>query len=251
MTGVQTCALPICGYGYANTNFPSITITTVSGTGANLTVRCLMGDGESFDTSSATQPGQIKTLSILSQGSGYRSAPVLDLTGKGDGTATALASLIPSYSVLKGRYKNSDGIISDNSIRIQEGIIYHDFSYLIKSKVPFDQYKQTLKTLAHPAGFSLFGRYLIDATLSETTSYANVSISKTVAGSVSVTNNSIYITGTNTKFNVANSLGIVTVGSTIDVNNVIRVVGSIINNTNIAVTSVFTANDSGVRLIVL
>ena len=239
------------GYGYANTNFPSITITTVSGTGANLTVRCLMGDGESFDTSSATQPGQIKTLSILSQGSGYRSAPVLDLTGKGDGTATALASLIPSYSVLKGRYKNSDGIISDNSIRIQEGIIYHDFSYLIKSKVPFDQYKQTLKTLAHPAGFSIFGRYLIDATLSETTSYANVSISKTVAGSVSVTNNSIYITGTNTKFNVANSLGIVTVGSTIDVNNVIRVVGSIINNTNIAVTSVFTANDSGVRLIVL
>ena len=95
------------------------------------------------------------------------------------------------------------------------------------------------------------GRYLIDATLSETTSYANVSISKTVAGSVSVTNNSIYITGTNTKFNVANSLGIVTVGSKIDVNNVIRVVGSIINNTNIAVTSVFTANDSGVRLIVL
>jgi hypothetical protein len=241
----------IGGQGYANNNFPTISITSVSGTGANLTIRCLMGDGEQFDTSSATEPGQIKSLSVLSQGERYRYAPALDLTAKGDGTAKATASLLASYSVLKGRYRGSDGIISDNAIRIQEGNIYHDFSYLIKSKVQFDQYKQTLKTLAHPSGFSIFGRYLIDSNVSGNSSYSNVSVRKTIAGTVSVTNNSIYVTGTNTKFNIANSLGIISTGSTISVNNVIRVVANIINNTNISVTSAYTSNVSNVGIIVL
>jgi hypothetical protein len=61
-----------------------------------------------------------------------------------------------------------------------------------------------------------------------------------LSGKVNIANSSIYVTGDGTKFNVANSLGIITIGSYIAVNSEIRIVDSIISNTNLAVTSAFT-----------
>jgi hypothetical protein len=59
------------------------------------------------------------------------------------------------------------------------------------------------------------------------------------------------VTGSNTKFNVANSLGIMTIGSYIAVNSEIRVVSSIISNTNLAVTSAFTITANNEELLVV
>jgi hypothetical protein len=55
-----------------------------------------------------------------------------------------------------------------------------------------------------------------------------------------VANSSIYVTGINTKFNVANSLGFITLGAYIAVNSEIKIINSIISNTNLSVTSAFT-----------
>ena len=72
-----------------------------------------------------------------------------------------------------------------------------------------------------------------------------------IAGTVDVTNNSIYVTGTNTKFAHIHSLGNLPLGSSIVVNNTIRIVSNIISNTNISVTSVFTSNASAQTMIIL
>ena len=74
---------------------------------------------------------------------------------------------------------------------------------------------------------------------------------RTLSGLVNVANASIYVTGSNTRFNVANSLGIMTIGSYIAVNSEIRVVSSIISNTNLAVTSAFTITANNEQLAVL
>ena len=59
------------------------------------------------------------------------------------------------------------------------------------------------------------------------------------------------MTGSNTKFNVANSLGIISIGSYIAVNSQIRVVSSIISDTNLAVTSAFTITANNEELLVV
>jgi hypothetical protein len=68
---------------------------------------------------------------------------------------------------------------------------------------------------------------------------------------VNVTASSIFVTGTNTKFNIANTNGIISIGSNVAVNGVIRTISSIISNTNLAVSSAFTSNATAQTLIIL
>jgi ABC-type uncharacterized transport system permease subunit len=72
-----------------------------------------------------------------------------------------------------------------------------------------------------------------------------------LSGLVSVSNGSIYITGSNTKFEVANSKGFISIGAYIAINSEIRVIQSIISNTNIAVTQAFTIDTSGEHMTVI
>jgi hypothetical protein len=73
----------------------------------------------------------------------------------------------------------------------------------------------------------------------------------TISGLVTTQNNSIYLIGNNTYFNIANSRGILTLGSNVSVNGEIRTVNNIISNTNLSVSSVFTKNTSNESLIIL
>jgi hypothetical protein len=56
------------------------------------------------------------------------------------------------------------------------------------------------------------------------------------------------VTGVNTKFNIANSLGTITIGTNIAVNGELRIVNSILSNTNISVSSAWTINASAESL---
>jgi len=56
----------------------------------------------------------------------------------------------------KGRYINNKGFISDNDIRLQDSYYYQAFSYVIKSELVLNQYKDLVKKLIHPAGMELF-----------------------------------------------------------------------------------------------
>ena len=74
---------------------------------------------------------------------------------------------------------------------------------------------------------------------------------RTLSGLVNVANASIYVTGIGTRFNVANDVGLITIGSFIAVNSEIRVINSIISNTNLEVTSAFTITANLEEMIVV
>jgi hypothetical protein len=59
------------------------------------------------------------------------------------------------------------------------------------------------------------------------------------------------LTGTGTRFNVANDRGIFSIGSNVSVNGQIRVIDSIISNTNLAVSSAFSTTAVAQTLIIL
>jgi hypothetical protein len=210
-----------------------------------------MGDGENLRAVVDQISGKITSIKITTGGGGYKYIPKIDLSQIGDGSAVAEATLGAAVTVFPGRWKTTDSILSNYERRIQGSAYYFDFSYITSSAISFVKYKDILKQLLHPAGFVNFAVLDLNRKVqTDQTSVISYS-SNTISGTISTNSGSIFITGNNTKFNIANTRGILTLGSNIAVNGVIRTVNSIISNTNLSVTSVFTTNSNGQTLIIL
>jgi hypothetical protein len=63
-----------------------------------------------------------------------------------------------------GYYSTNVGFTSDASY-LQDGEYYQQFSYVVKTSVPYADYLTPVNNLVHPAGLRLFGDYLIDRQL--------------------------------------------------------------------------------------
>ena len=239
----------IGGERYRQAHLPTITVSSANGSanGANVVVEAILADGESLTANSPFSPGQIRSIIITDRGGGYTSVPTIDLTGSGDGLATAIAALYASRFVYPGRFVTTDSLVSSDR-RIQNRDYYQNFSYVIQSHVGFTRYKQILLDLLHPSGMKLFAEFLVDENLLETHSLVandSIRLERTdLAGTVNVANGSVTVTGTGTTFNVANTLTYLTIGGSIVVNSESRVISTIINNTSLTVASTFdhTAN---------
>ena len=236
---------PIGGQNYNALRLPTITISSAAGAGANLTVIALMGDGENLFATADQNPGAILKIRIIDGGEGYEFAPQINLTSKGDGTATANSEVEQSYTTFPGRWTSSDSILSASERVIQGREYYVDYSYLLSSAVEFSKFKEIFKNLIHPAGFIEYADYKIVKTIDTSITTTGLTVANTVAGTVNVATGNIFVTGTNTKFNISNSRSTLTIGSQIAVNSEIRTVNSIYSNGTITVSAAFTqtAND--------
>lgn len=244
----------IGGQSYTQNNFPALTVASsnAGATGANVEISALMGDGESITPFIGnTQPGQIISIKVVSGGSGYQYIPQVDLTGSGSGTATASATIEDVYVALSGRWTSSDSILSTSERKLQGRDYYVDYSYITASTTEFKKYKKILKQLLHPAGFVNYADLNENASFAANTINISTTSANTISGTINIANASIYVIGTNTRFNVANSRGTLTVGSNIAVNGVIRTVSSIISNTNLSVSSAFTNSANAQTVIIL
>ena len=233
---------PKGGINYVQNNFPSVSISSVGGVGANIEIHSLVSDGESLLATGIGQPGQILSIQVLDPGSGYEYIPIVTITG-GSGTAAANADIERSYLTSPGRWTTSDSILSSTERKLAGQDYYVDYSYVISSQVEFYRYKQILKELLHPVGFVNYSEFNKSNTIDLTDVSVNTINVATdgqflsLAGKVNVGNGRITVTGTNTKFNAAVSRGVITSGSRIAVNGEIRTINSIVSNTSLLVSS--------------
>ncbi|MCK9369120.1 hypothetical protein M0R04_04130 [Candidatus Dojkabacteria bacterium] len=237
------------GLSYKSGLFPTISVSSNTGTNAILVVHSIMGDGEVLvPILGNTVAGQILAIKILDGGISYNSVPGIDLSGYGDGLATATANIRNTYLSKGGKWKTSDGILSSEDIVLQGRDYYIDFSYVISSKVEFYRYKEVVRNLLHPVGLVNYSKYVIDNDiyLDEPVSIISTT-NKALSGTINITNSSIVVSGTNTKFNVS----VLSVGSNIAVNNQVRTVSSIQSNTHLEVSVAFTitSNNEIIKII--
>jgi len=241
---------PVGGQNYNQSHPPTITVTSTTGSGANLSMIALMGDGENLFATADQDPGAITKIRIIDAGSGYVFPPQIDLTQSGDGTALANSSIEPSYVTFPGRWTTSDSILSTTERVIQGREYYVDYSYVLSSQVEFTKFKDVFKSLIHPAGFIDYAQYNInEVVLANNVSRGVITVANTIAGTVNV-NSSIYITGTNTKFNVVNNK-VITIGSRIAVNSEIRYVNAIYSNGTMTVNTAFTITSNNETLVIV
>lgn len=68
-----------------------------------------------------------------------------------------------------GVIDNSVGILNDFQQRISDNFYYQKFSYAIKSEIPYDSWRESVRSLVHPSGFKEFSdlEIVTEATQSE------------------------------------------------------------------------------------
>jgi hypothetical protein len=146
------------GTGYNQNFLPTANVVTSTGSNANIIVTSVLGEGANL-TAVTDSAGSIQTLSILSRGQGYQTAPTLNLQSIGDGTAQAVATVISGTFTYPGRFINDDGHVSGYNF-LQDRDYYQEFSYVVKIGRSIEDYRKPLKDLIHPAGMKLFGEYI-------------------------------------------------------------------------------------------
>jgi hypothetical protein len=148
------------GSGYSQLMLPVANVITSTGSGANVVVTSILGDGESILVSSDTI-GAIQEMRIVSGGAGYLEEPNVDMTLIGDGEARITANIITGVYTYPGRYLNDDGHLSGYNF-LEDRDYYQPFSYVIRTNKSLNDYRDVLLSLLHPTGMKMFGEYLFD-----------------------------------------------------------------------------------------
>jgi hypothetical protein len=245
---------PVGGQGYRQDKLPSVSVVSANGSDANIVVTAIMGDGENLIARGTGRAGEIQEIVITNPGETIKVIPSIDLSSFGDGTAIADVTLNPIINQLDGRWTTSDSILSSADRKIQGRDYYINQSYLLSSGIEFAKYKKIFKELLHPAGFKPYAELnKLDILVANNTTLNTVTVPKTIrtiSGTVNV-NSSIFVVGTGTKFNIANNLGLLTVGSYIAINSEVRIVDSIVSNTQLTVSVPFTITANNQELVVI
>lgn len=237
---------PRGGSNYIQNNFPSVSVSSATGSGANIEIMTIASDGEQLQATGNGNPGAITSIKILVPGAGYQYIPIVSVQSETGTGAQANAEIELSYQVSPGRWTTSDSIISSTERKIQGRDYYVDYSYVISSQTEFYRYKQILKDLLHPVGFVKYADYnkrselnannIIVTTLDKRVDEQFL----TISGRVNVGNNSVLVVGNSTKFNIAQNNGIIQTGTFISVNGEIRQVNSIVSNTELLTSAKVT-----------
>ena len=137
---------PKGGINYTQNNFPTVTVSSSAGTGANIQIDAIASDGEELSASGLNNPGAILAIKVLVPGEGYQFIPTVTIPG-GDGNATANAEIERTFISSDGRWITSDSILSTDERKIQGRDYYVKYSYIVSSEVEFFKYKQVLKDI--------------------------------------------------------------------------------------------------------
>ena len=162
--GISSLHLYSSGSGYKT--LPSVGVSDKSGDyvskGSGAILRCVSDD-----------IGGISTVAIGSYvtglanrwddfGIGYEVTPILDLVSKGNGNAeiklnTGIVCSRVGYSLSE---KDS---MPSNSVKCQDSMLWQDYSYVLRSTVTIDKWRDIIKKVIHPAGFEVFGEFVLEA----------------------------------------------------------------------------------------
>lgn len=152
------------GTGYTVSNLPIISVTSGTGTSANLIATGIQGIGANVSidiANNATGIGSIRKIDLTDFGVGYVTANV-NLASVGDGNAN-VSAIVTGLGIKEGTWINDDGKV-DYKI-LQDSDYYQDFSYVIRSGLEFNLYSDIVKQAIHPAGLQFFGEILITTKL--------------------------------------------------------------------------------------
>ena len=76
---------------------------------------------------------------------------------------TEFKNNITSFYDNLGYYTSDKGRLGVSNQRLTDSFFYQDYSYVVKSKTPIEQWRDLIKSTTHPAGFKLFGQVDVES----------------------------------------------------------------------------------------
>ena len=140
-----------------------------------------------FISIAAIAIGGIQSVTIYNFGAGYSSAPTIDASQVGDGNATLVASL-GATADYDGFFDGAQGLLSGQN-KMQDNFYYQDFSYVIKTDINTEVYRDKITNIVHPSGLKMFGEVVMYANAhSKLFDNGENSINDTIANTALVSN---------------------------------------------------------------
>ena len=118
------------------------------------------GKGVKAKVSRVNNKGAIQQLSLIDPGANYEtqsSFVVESETGDGSAVGTAQTSALVTYD----GFFDDDGGKPSTRKKLQDNYYYQRFSYVLKTNLSIEKYKDALLALVHPSGFKVFGNVLL------------------------------------------------------------------------------------------
>ena len=136
------------------------------------TVTALGVDGSTTISATLESFNSARGLLILSEATGTFGTDVT-ITGSTSGAtakikkfdqATATTTVVSTLDTA-GTFINEDGHISEDTMKIQDSLVFQDFSYIIKVGRSINEWRDSFKKTMHTAGFYFAGEVSIKSTL--------------------------------------------------------------------------------------
>jgi hypothetical protein len=118
-----------------------------------------IGQGAKAKVSQINSSGKILKIKIEDFGINYATAPTITITSN-TGTGFSGTASVGSVCQYEGYYANNDGRLSTNKV-LQDNHYYQNYSYVLKTEMVINRYRDAIKRLIHPAGLGFFGQVLI------------------------------------------------------------------------------------------
>lgn len=148
------------------------TITYVTRNEGSLNI----GNNAVITTNVIVANGTVTGVEIYNSGFGHIDDEVVTAVNMANNSmALTVKTFAQTQGTGQGYYKGTKGFVSGDKY-LHDGDYYQNFSYDIKTSIPFDKYKDVLKQVIHVAGTKVFGTYQNRTDLDLTITSSNTEI---------------------------------------------------------------------------
>ena len=133
------------------------TITGIDSSSTVVTATVVSFDGNTNILKCSNATGTFATNTTITGGTSLVEANVYNID---QATATATVNAVVTSD---GSYINQDGWISETSMRIQDSLLYQDYSYIIRVGRSINDWRDTYKKTLHSGGFYFQGEVRIES----------------------------------------------------------------------------------------
>ena len=147
--------------------------TSIRATGLRLDERA--GLNANLNVTASIGTGLINTLDITSSGYGYEDGETVTMVS---GTELISgAAVVNNHGIAPGFHRNNQGFLNEDKY-LHDNDFYQEYSYQVRTGIPFDKYRQQIKDVVHLAGSKLFGQLEVSATGNVALAVSNSSVSQ-------------------------------------------------------------------------
>jgi hypothetical protein len=104
--------------------------------------------------------GGIRKISVDDFGINYEIPDIEIQIESVKGSGFSGEAVVGSLCQSAGYYSNNDGRLSTNKV-LQDNHYFQNWSYVLKSEIVIDRYREVIRRLVHPVGTAMFGSVLI------------------------------------------------------------------------------------------